>query len=54
MTFRKPIRMLRLELTGISKQYPAVRANDKVNLQVAPGLVRSTRCWAKTAPARAR
>ncbi len=39
MTFRKPIRMLRLELTGISKQYPAVRANDKVNLQVAPGQI---------------
>ena len=31
--------MLRLELTGISKQYPAVRANDKVNLQVAPGQI---------------
>ena len=29
--------MLRLELTGISKQYPAVRANDKVNLRVQPG-----------------
>ena len=29
--------MLRLELTGISKQYPAVRANDKVSLRVAPG-----------------
>jgi ABC-type uncharacterized transport system ATPase subunit len=28
---------LRLELTGISKQYPAVRANDGVNLRVAPG-----------------
>jgi general nucleoside transport system ATP-binding protein len=31
--------MLRLELTGISKQYPAVRANDKVKLQVAPGQI---------------
>ena len=31
--------MLRLELTGISKQYPAVRANDQVNLQVAPGQI---------------
>jgi ABC-type uncharacterized transport system ATPase subunit len=31
--------MLRLELTGISKQYPAVRANDGVNLQVAPGQI---------------
>ena len=31
--------MLRLELTGISKQYPAVRANDKVSLQVAPGQI---------------
>jgi simple sugar transport system ATP-binding protein len=29
--------MLRLELTGISKQYPAVRANDKVSLRVKPG-----------------
>ncbi len=31
--------MLRLELRGISKQYPAVRANDQVNLQVAPGQI---------------
>ena len=31
--------MLRLELAGISKQYPAVRANDKVSLQVAPGQI---------------
>ncbi len=29
--------MLRLELTGITKQYPAVRAVDGVSLQVAPG-----------------
>jgi general nucleoside transport system ATP-binding protein len=29
--------MLRLELQGISKQYPAVRANDAVNLAVQPG-----------------
>ena len=29
--------MLRLELTGISKQYPAVRANDRVALRVKPG-----------------
>jgi simple sugar transport system ATP-binding protein len=29
--------MLRLELEGISKQYPAVRANDKVSLRVEPG-----------------
>ena len=29
--------MLRLELTGISKQYPAVKANDSVALRVAPG-----------------
>ena len=28
---------LRLELTGISKQYPAVSANDRVNLRVKPG-----------------
>jgi len=28
---------LRLELKGISKQYPAVRANDKVDLRVKPG-----------------
>src|SRR6478609_12169163 len=29
--------MLRLELAHISKQYPAVKANDKVNLRVKPG-----------------
>ncbi len=29
--------MLRLELSGISKQYPAVRANDGVALRVRPG-----------------
>ena len=29
--------MLRLELVDISKQYPAVRANDAVNLKVEPG-----------------
>jgi len=29
--------MLRLELSGISKQYPAVRANDRVGLKVQPG-----------------
>ncbi|HWH81618.1 MAG TPA: ABC transporter ATP-binding protein, partial [Burkholderiaceae bacterium] len=29
--------MLRLELVDLSKQYPAVKANDAVNLQVAPG-----------------
>jgi simple sugar transport system ATP-binding protein len=28
---------MRLELTGISKQYPAVRANDRINLRVKPG-----------------
>ena len=27
--------MLRLELVNISKQYPAVKANDAVNLKVA-------------------
>ncbi len=31
--------MLRLELAGISKQYPAVRANDKVSLCVKPGQI---------------
>jgi simple sugar transport system ATP-binding protein len=31
--------MLRLELVGISKQYPAVKANDGVNLRVAPGQI---------------
>ena len=31
--------MLRLELTGISKQYPAVRANDRVSLGVAAGQI---------------
>ena len=29
--------MYRLELNGISKQYPAVRANDRVSLRVEPG-----------------
>ena len=29
--------MLRLELIDISKQYPAVKANDRVNLRVQPG-----------------
>ena len=29
--------MLRLELIDISKQYPAVKANDSVNLRVKPG-----------------
>ncbi len=28
---------LRLELIGLSKQYPAVKANDRVNLRVKPG-----------------
>ena len=28
---------LRLELVDISKQYPAVKANDRVSLRVAPG-----------------
>ena len=31
--------MLRLELIDISKQYPAVKANDRVNLKVAPGQI---------------
>jgi simple sugar transport system ATP-binding protein len=30
---------LRLELRGITKQYPAVRANDNVSLQVSPGQI---------------
>jgi len=30
---------LRLELTGISKQYPAVKANDGVSLRVKPGQI---------------
>ena len=29
--------MLRLELTRISKQYPAVLANDRIDLRVKPG-----------------
>ena len=28
---------LRLELVAVSKQYPAVKANDRVSLRVAPG-----------------
>ena len=31
--------MLRLELVNISKQYPAVKANDAVNLRVKPGQI---------------
>jgi simple sugar transport system ATP-binding protein len=31
--------MLRLELADISKQYPAVKANDRVSLRVAPGQI---------------
>ncbi len=31
--------MLRLELIGISKQYPAVKANDGVSLRVEPGQI---------------
>ena len=31
--------MLRLELAGITKQYPAVRANDDVSLRVSPGQI---------------
>ncbi len=34
-----PSAVLRLELRGISKQYPAVRANDGVSLRVAPGQI---------------
>ncbi|MFZ2987777.1 ABC transporter ATP-binding protein [Ideonella sp.] len=30
---------LRLELSGITKQYPAVRANDNISLKVAPGQI---------------
>ena len=30
---------LRLELAGISKQYPAVKANDAIDLRVAPGQI---------------
>jgi simple sugar transport system ATP-binding protein len=32
-----PGRQFRLELRGISKSYPAVRANDRIDLTVAPG-----------------
>ena len=30
---------MRLELVDISKQYPAVKANDRVSLKVAPGQI---------------
>jgi len=33
------IQPLRLQLSGISKQYPAVKANDGVHLSVAPGQI---------------
>jgi simple sugar transport system ATP-binding protein len=32
-------RTLRLQLSGISKQYPAVKANDRVDLRVEPGQI---------------
>ena len=35
--------MLRLELAGITKQYPAVRANDDVSLRVSPGQIHAER-----------
>ncbi len=31
--------MLRLQLSGITKQYPGVRANDGVSLSVEPGQI---------------
>jgi len=34
-----PAQVPRLALRGISKQYPAVRANDRVSLQVMPGQI---------------
>jgi len=34
---KPPTQTPRLELTGIGKQYPAVKANDGVSLRVAPG-----------------
>jgi simple sugar transport system ATP-binding protein len=36
---RLPVLPARLELRGISKQYPAVKANDGVGLTVAPGQI---------------
>ena len=38
-----------LEMRGISKTFPGVNALDNVNLAVRPA--RSTRWWARTAPA---
>ena len=35
----QPVTPPRLELLGIGKQYPAVKANDGVNLTVAPGQI---------------
>ena len=37
--------MLRLELVNISKQYPAVKANDSVNLRVEPGRSADVCVW---------
>lgn len=34
---RKPVQVPRLELKGITKQYPNVRANDGIDLQIGPG-----------------
>ncbi|MES0193967.1 hypothetical protein [Mesorhizobium sp. C264A] len=41
-----------IEMRAITKSFGAVKANEAVDLSVAQ--VRSSACWAKTAPARRR
>ena len=38
-----------LEMTGITKSFPAVKALEDVDFRLCPA--RSTRSWARTAPA---
>lgn len=38
-----------IEMLHITKEFPGIRANDDITLQLRRG--RSTPCWGKTAPA---
>ena len=52
-----------IEMRNITKTFPGIKANDNITLQLKHGEVhallgengagKSTRCWEKTAPARA-
>lgn len=41
-----------IEMLHITKEFPGIKANDDITLQLKRE--RSTRCWAKTAPANPR